>query len=215
MGNVFLKLRPQKSFSDERRTFAHSGKTPPLWGLVSRNGQQSVRGRRYCNGFQPPHRFMQKIFLLLFLLPALGLFAQDIPFIKAEQISHWKNAHTDTVYVLNFWATWCAPCVEELPSFEKLNKAYADKKVKVILISTDFKRNVESSVKPFVKKKKLESKVVFMNEPNPNNYINAVDSTWSGAIPATLVWSKQKGVSQFFEKKLTYEELEAAVKKGL
>lgn len=158
---------------------------------------------------------MRTLIFFLFLLSGFGLSGQNIPFIKADQIDRWKNTDSDTVYVLNFWATWCAPCVEELPSFEKLNKAYADKKVKVVLISTDFKRNVESGVKPFVKKKKLESQVVFMDEPNPNNYINAVDSTWSGAIPATLIWSKKKGVSQFFEKKLTYSELEAAVQKGL
>jgi len=117
--------------------------------------------------------------------------------------------------VFNFWATWCAPCVEELPLFEKLNQAYAGQKVQVVLISTDFKRNVETGVKPFVRDKKLQSRVVFMDESNPNNYINAVDSTWSGALPATLAWSKRKGFSQFFEKKLNYEELEAAVKKAL
>lgn len=158
---------------------------------------------------------MRAFILFLFLLPGFGLSGQNIPFIKADQIGRWKNADTDTVYVLNFWATWCAPCVEELPSFEKLNKAYADKKVKVVLISTDFKRNVESGVKPFVKKKKLERQVVFMDEPNPNNYINAVDSTWSGAIPATLIWSKRNNKSLFFEKKMTYSELEEAVKQAL
>lgn len=158
---------------------------------------------------------MKKVVTILLFFACSGLSAQNIPFIKADQIGLWKNADTDTVYVLNFWATWCAPCIEEIPSFEKLNKAYADKKVKVVLISTDFKRNVESNVKPFVKKQQLESQVVFMDEPNPNNYINAVDSSWSGAIPATLIWAKQKNVSQFFEKKLTYKELEAAVKSAL
>lgn len=158
---------------------------------------------------------MKRIVPILLFFSCSGLSAQNIPFIKADQIARWKNADSDTVYVLNFWATWCAPCVEELPSFEKLNKNYADKKVKVVLISTDFKRNVETGVKPFVKKKKIESQVVFMDEPNPNNYIDAVDSTWSGAIPATLIWSKKKGVSQFFEKKLTYNELEATVKKAM
>ena len=78
--------------------------------------------------------------LFLFVLAGFGLSAQNIPFIKADQIGRWKNADSDTVYVLNFWATWCAPCVEELPSFEKLNKAYAGKPVKEVLINTDFKR---------------------------------------------------------------------------
>ena len=153
------------------------------------------------------------LFPLLFAAGALS--AQSIPFIKADQIARWKTADTDTLYVLNFWATWCGPCVAELPSFEKLNEAYADRKVKVILVSTDFKRNVETGVKPFVQRKKLKSEVVFIDEPNPNNYINLVDTTWSGAIPATLIVSKRKNVSQFFERKLTYEELEAAIKKAL
>lgn len=158
---------------------------------------------------------MKQIFPILLVFTSLGLSAQDIPFIKAGQIALWKNADTDTIYVLNFWATWCAPCVEELPIFEKLSKEYADKKVKVILVSTDFKKLVESKVKPFVKERGLENLAVFMDESNPNKYIDSVDTSWSGALPATLVWSKRKGVSQFFEKKLTYEELEAAVKKAL
>jgi len=162
-----------------------------------------------------PTATMRTLLTLILLSIAGFTAAQDIPFIKAGQIDQWKNAETDTVYVLNFWATWCAPCVEELPLFEKLNKAYAGQKVQVVLISTDFKRNVESGVKPFVRDKKLESRVVFMDESNPNNYINAVDSSWSGALPATLIWSKRTQFSQFFEKKLSYEELEAAVKKAL
>lgn len=141
--------------------------------------------------------------------------AQDIPFIKADQISRWKGADTDTVYVINFWATWCAPCVEELPLFDQLNEAYAGKKVKVILVSTDFRRNVETGVKPFVREKNIRSEVVFMDERNPDTYIDMVDSSWSGALPATLVWSKKRGFSRFFEKKLNYEELEASVKAAL
>ncbi|GAB4500124.1 MAG: hypothetical protein OHK0019_38140 [Saprospiraceae bacterium] len=158
---------------------------------------------------------MKQILPILLFFACSGLSAQNLPFIKAGQISLWKNADTDTIYVLNFWATWCAPCVEELPIFEKLNKEYADKKVKIILVSTDFKKQVESKVKPFVKEHGLENLAVFMDESNPNKWIDSVDVSWSGALPATLVWSKRKGLSQFFEKKLTYEELEAAVKKGL
>ena len=154
---------------------------------------------------------MKQLLLFLLLFAAQLLVAQDIPFIKGAQIEQWKQADTDTILVLNFWATWCGPCVAELPSFEKLNKAYADQKVKVILISTDFKKQVESKVKPFVAKKKLKSQVVFMDESNPNNWIDLVSTDWSGAIPATLIIAKKKGTFLFFEKQLTYEELEAAV----
>lgn len=158
---------------------------------------------------------MKKFAFLLFLFATQLLSAQDIPFIKGTQIEKWKLADTDTVWVLNFWATWCGPCVAELPSFEKLNKEYADQKVKVVLISTDFKKQVETKVKPFVEKKKLKSQVVFMDESNPNNWIDLVSTDWSGAIPATLIVAKRKDKFLFFEKQLKYEELEAAVRSVL
>lgn len=155
---------------------------------------------------------MKKIYLPLFLLfPALFLGAQDIPHIKGDQITRWKAAAGDTVCVLNFWATWCAPCVAELPAFERLHREYAGRPVKVILVSTDFRRDVEKKVKPFVKRKKLHCPVVFMDETTPNNWIDLVSADWTGAIPATLVVNKARGVEQFFEKQLGYEELEKAV----
>ena len=146
---------------------------------------------------------------------SLWLHAQEINFIKADQLSAWKNADTDTVYVLNFWATWCAPCVAELPDFEKLNREYGGKKVKVVLISNDFRRDVEKKLKPFVKRKNLQSQVVFLDERTPNEWINLVSEEWTGSIPATLVVNKQGGYERFFEKQLSYKELEKAVVEGL
>lgn len=138
--------------------------------------------------------------------------AQDIPFIKTAQLQQWLSADSDTVYVLNFWATWCGPCVAELPEFEKLNEKYAAQKVKVVLVSTDFKRNVETKLKPFVKRKNLRSQVVFMDESNPNVWVDLVSPEWSGAIPATLMVSTRKGKRLFFEKQLRFEELEAQLR---
>lgn len=156
--------------------------------------------------------------LLLFgYLSALGvvLTAQDIPHIKAAQLSAWKNADTDTVLVLNFWATWCAPCVAELPEFERLNQAFAAQPVKVILINTDFRRDVEKRVRPFVQRQKLQCQVVFMDETTPNNWIDLVSADWSGAIPATLIVNKRRGFERFFEKQLSYEELEQTLREAL
>lgn len=151
---------------------------------------------------------MKQIILVLGLFCGVSLNAQNLPFIKKDQLEQWLNADTDTVYVLNFWATWCGPCVAELPDFEKLNEKYASKKVKIVLISTDFKRNVESKVKPFIKRKNLQCEVAFMDESNPNVWVNLVSPEWSGSIPATLIVSKQKGKRLFFEKQMNFKELD-------
>lgn len=158
-----------------------------------------------------------KRLILLFVLSAAGVSgqAQTIPYIKAAQLTHWKNVENDTLYVLNFWASWCAPCVAELPAFEKLHRQYAAKKVKVILISTDFRRDVDKKVIPFVKRKNLQSQVVFLDERTPNEWINLVSEAWTGSIPATLIVNKRGAYERFFEKQLRYKELEKAVVAGL
>jgi thiol-disulfide isomerase/thioredoxin len=92
--------------------------------------------------------------------------------------------------VMNFWATWCKPCVQELPYFEELNKNYSASGLKVVMVSLDFKRELESRLKPFVQKNNMASEVLLLNEHDYNSWINKVDSSWSGAIPATVIISK-------------------------
>lgn len=154
---------------------------------------------------------MKQLILVLAILGFGQLSAQDLQFIQKEQLELWKNGDNDTVFVLNFWATWCAPCVAELPAFEKLQEQYASQGVKVILINNDFKKQLDSKVKPFLKKRQLKSQVVYINESNPNDWIDLVSPEWSGAIPATLIVSGKKDKRLFFEKRLEYKDLEAAV----
>ena len=158
---------------------------------------------------------MKHLFQFILLFWSGMLAAQEIPFIHRDQITRWLNTESDTVFVVNFWATWCAPCVAELPAFEKLHKRYSKEKVQVILVSNDFKKQVETRLKPFVRKKKLKSQVLFMDESNPNNWINLVSPEWSGAIPATLIISKRKNKVLFFEKPLKYKDLEEALRSVL
>lgn len=113
-------------------------------------------------------------------------------------------------YIVNFWATWCAPCVKELPAFEKLNKEYAAKNVEVILVSLDFPKQVEKRLLPFINKKNLQSKVILLDDVNEDAWIKEIDSAWSGAIPATLIYSS-KG-RKFYEQSFDYELLETELK---
>lgn len=117
----------------------------------------------------------------------------------------------DTTYIVNFWATWCGPCVEELPHFEKLNNESLKKPLKVILMSLDFKSKLKTDVEPFVAKHKIKSEVFVVNETDQQKFIDRVDKNWSGALPATLILNNDKKVRAFYEKSFTYSELLKAV----
>lgn len=115
--------------------------------------------------------------------------------------------------LLNFWATWCAPCVKELPFYEKLQEVYAVENVEVILVSLDFPKQFDSKLKPFIKDKNIKSRVIALNDMDSNRWIPLVSEAWTGAIPATLIYNKDK--KQFYEKSFEYKELETEVKQFL
>lgn len=117
----------------------------------------------------------------------------------------------DKIYVINFWATWCAPCIKELPYFEKLNETYKGENVEVILVSLDFPHLYEKKLKPFIKKKQLQSKVIALDDADMNSWIPKVNEKWSGSIPATVIYKNDE--RKFFEKSFNYEELKKEVDK--
>ena len=111
----------------------------------------------------------------------------------------------EKTYVVNFWATWCAPCIKELPYFEKVNHEFKNSDVEVILVSLDFPKKYESKLKPFIKKNDLQSKVIALDDTDQNTWIPGISEDWSGAIPATLIYNRDK--RQFYEKSFSYDEL--------
>ncbi len=123
-------------------------------------------------------------------------------YMHLEPLLHKKD---DKTYIINFWATWCKPCVEELPAFEKLNNNYKDKNVEVILVSLDFPDQIEKKVIPFIEKHNLQSKVIVMNDPDQNTWIPKISEKWSGSIPATLIYNKDS--REFYEQSFTYDLL--------
>jgi thiol-disulfide isomerase/thioredoxin len=131
----------------------------------------------------------------------------QVKLLSYDELQRRLESGKDTTYVVNFWATWCGPCVEELPHFEKLQKENINKPVKVILMSMDFKSKLKSDVIPFVKKHQLKTEVYVVNASDQQSFIEAVEKKWSGALPATLFLNTQKNVRTFYEKTFTYEEL--------
>ena len=128
-----------------------------------------------------------------------------IEVVNFQELEKLLQEQKEEVLLVNFWATWCKPCVEELPFFEEVHDSLAGQGLKVILVSLDFPNKLESQVIPFVREKGLEPQVILLDDPHENDWIPKVDSTWSGAIPATLFL--KEGKRKFFEKSFTRTSL--------
>lgn len=117
-----------------------------------------------------------------------------------------KNGQ-DTVFIVNFWATWCKPCVEELPIFENYVKSRTNPLHKVLLVSMDFKDKVHTTLQKFVEKRKLVSEVIWLDEPKYDNIIDSISTQWSGALPCTLFSTMNNKREMFHEGTITNETL--------
>lgn len=117
-----------------------------------------------------------------------------------------RISNPDTVYVVNFWATWCKPCIEELPYFEKLQSAYKSQPLKVLLVSMDFQSKLPA-VKAFASTHKLVSEVYLAQRKSDQELIDAIDKNWSGALPGTLIVNGKRDIRKFQEQEFTYDEL--------
>lgn len=136
---------------------------------------------------------------------------QPLEIYDFEGLRPFLKTSSDSVYVVNFWATWCAPCIKEIPYFEAINKNYTNKKVVVTLVSLDFPKKYDSHLKPFIRDNNLKTRVVVLNDANSHTWIPEIHPDWSGAIPATLIYNKDKRA--FYEQPFTYKELETELQK--
>lgn len=149
------------------------------------------------------------LLLFTFVFSSVAVAAQksNIPLIKLPQLLSMVSHPSDTLYVVNYWATWCRPCVAELPVFEQLSEMNANKKLKILFVSLDSPKKI-GKVEAMKKEKNLKSDMLLLNETDPNRWINSVDSTWSGAIPATCFYLKQKKLL-FYEGELSFTKLDS------
>ena|ERR1700744_3384875 len=149
------------------------------------------------------------------ILVLISLFAFTAFYKKVEPVSlpqfqkQTQDPKNDTLYIVNFWATWCKPCVQEMPFFIAADKKFSSQKVKVIFVSLNALRELPG-VEKFVSNKSIQNPVWLLNAGNPNDWIDKIDSTWSGSIPATTMYKSGKKVF-FKEGSLTQPELEKII----
>lgn len=156
---------------------------------------------------------MKKILSLLFIL-GLGFSdaaAQGIPNWKISDLETYiKNSNKPTV--VNFWATFCKPCIAEIPHFQKLVKQYEKDSVQLLLVSLDMKEMYPEKIKTFADRFKFTAPIVFLDETNADIFCPRIDEKWSGAIPASLFINNQTGYRKFFEEEMSEQKFETELK---
>ncbi len=157
-----------------------------------------------------PYRILSIIGILLML--SCDTSSNDtIEIVDFDGLYGKIDLSVDKTYVINFWATWCAPCVKELPYFEEVNKQSKDNNTEVILVSLDFPSQIESKLKPYLKKNKIKSKVILLDDSKINTWVPKVSEQWDGGIPATLIVNSSN--YNFYPKPFEKEELFTEINK--
>ena len=162
---------------------------------------------------------MKFMFRILSIICVLLLFScnnstkDKIEIVDFDGLYSKINLSVDKTYVINFWATWCAPCVKELPHFEEVNKELKDKNTEVILVSLDFPSQIESKLKPYLKKNKIKSRVILLDDAKMNTWVPKVSEEWDGGIPATLIVNSSN--YNFYPRPFKKEELYTEINKAI
>jgi thiol-disulfide isomerase/thioredoxin len=156
---------------------------------------------------------MRYVVCLLLLLGSIFFQAkaQKAEIIKLDRLQKIIENKSQNIQVINFWATWCAPCVKELPLFEKLNSEKpSDVRITLISMDLDLDPNPEKVFK-FIERKKMKAEVFLLDERNANEWIDKIETKWSGALPATLVINQKTGQRKFVEHELHEGDLEKLI----
>ena len=157
------------------------------------------------------YKYLTVLSTAVLLVTCNAIPTPKVQVVKFDTVQHLMTRESDKIEVINFWATWCKPCIKELPYFQELQNSHPDQ-VNVTLISLDFVDVLNEKVIPFVEKREFTPQVLLLDEIDYNSWIDKVDPSWSGAIPATLIINHKTGQRRFLERELKTGELEQIIK---
>ncbi len=154
---------------------------------------------------------MRKYVLILSIVLSWNVgVGQEIRKVKITDVEK-IIAESKTPLIVNMWATWCVPCVEELPHFIKAEKDHTSDSIQLLLVSLDFKESFPAGMKSFMEKRKLNHSTLWLDETNADYFCPKIDPKWSGAIPATLFINNKTGYRKFVEEQIAPADLKKEI----
>jgi len=135
--------------------------------------------------------------------------AKEVKVMNFDELQPYLHRSDDTVYLVNFWATWCVPCRKEMPALRAVEEKYRGENFKLLLVSLDFPGQLETALLPYLDKNNITSQVILLDDPDQNRWINLIDPEWSGELPFTLIYGKDFRESYYGE--MSFEKLDEIV----
>ena len=154
---------------------------------------------------------MKRIIFLFLLALWVGGAQAQVKKVKITDLETYIQ-NSDHPLMISFWATWCVPCVEEIPWFQEGVAKFADQKVELILVSLDFPKDYPNKLEAFIKKKNWQASFYWLDETNADYFCPTVPPRWEGGIPATLFVNNKTGYRRFFDRALTDRQVEPEIK---
>jgi thiol-disulfide isomerase/thioredoxin len=124
------------------------------------------------------------------------------------------KAHQGRIVLVDFWATWCGPCREELPALAALQKKFQARGFVLITISAD-EPEQEADARALLAKVGVPMPAYLKSARKDEDFINSVDSRWSGALPAQFLYDRAGRKVQSFIGETAPADIEGAVAKLL
>jgi len=153
---------------------------------------------------------MKTFLILMFLFLGVFLHAQEVKAVKVTDLSK-TISDSKTPLIVNFWATFCVPCIQEIPYFQEMVRQYKSQNISLLFVSLDLKEAYPAKVNAMVKKLDLTYPVVWLNETNADYFCPKIDTSWSGGMPSSLFVNNATGYHKFFEDQLSKEKLEKEI----
>jgi len=153
---------------------------------------------------------MKIFFIITLSFISAAISAQGVKGVKVTELAKTIN-ESKTPLIVNFWATFCVPCIQEMPYFQEMARQYKSQNLSLLFVSLDLREAYPTKVNEMAKKLNLTSPVVWLNETNADYFCPKIDTGWSGGMPSSLFVNNATGYHKFFEDQLSKEKLEKEI----
>jgi thiol-disulfide isomerase/thioredoxin len=165
---------------------------------------------------------MRILFILVFATalvpcPAQTASSATAPAVRKIKIDDLEKtiAQSDHPLIVNFWATFCEPCVKEIPYLQSKVARYQEPRVELILVSLDLPGAYPARIAAFARERGFTASIVWLDEAKAGYFCPKIDPRWTGGIPSSLFINNKTHYRRFFDRQLTEPQVDLEIKKML